>query len=150
MTKSIFFPSSFRLCIPEAIVRILFLTSIPFFSFRAFSSTRNLDFLSVISRSTAVVTTLAKIECRWFPLSLGFSFALSSHTLFFLQFTFLKSSSCFLYWEINSTVSFLLHQKPFFLSDSLYTFTWTRRHLYLQFFWEQNSRNENPGIPEWQ
>ena len=33
---------------------------------------------------------------------------ISSQTLFFLQFTFLKSFSCSLYWEINSRVSFLL------------------------------------------
>ena len=36
---------------------------------------------------------------------------ISSQTLFFPQFTFLKSFSCSLYWEINNRVSSLLHQK---------------------------------------
>ena len=41
---------------------------------------------------------------------------ISSQTLFFLQFTFLKSSSCSLYWEINSEVSSA--QKPVLLSTA--------------------------------
>jgi len=47
---------------------------------------------------------------------------ISSQTLFFLQFTFLKSFLCSLYWEINRRVS----------SDSLDTFTWTQHHLCLE------------------
>jgi len=55
-------------------------------------------------------------------LKFGFSAAIlaviSSQTLFFLQFTFLKSFSCYLYWEINRRVSSLVHQKPFLLSTA--------------------------------
>ena len=54
----------------------------------------------------------------------------SSQILFLLQFTVLKSFSCSLYWEINSRVSSLLHQKSSL--GSLNTFTWTRRYLCLQ------------------
>ena len=72
-----------------------------------------------------------KSKCRWFhftsatwagrALKFGFSTVhiVSSQTLFFLQFTFLKSLSCSMHWEINSrvsSVSSLLHHKPFLLS----------------------------------
>ena len=76
-----------------------------------------------------MVTTLAKSRCRWFHFSrsqtcpgraLKFGFSalhiVSSQTLFFLQFTFLKSLSCSMHWEINSRVYSLLHHKPFLLS----------------------------------
>ena len=60
--------------------------------------------------------------CSGRRLKFGFSAAIlaviSSQTLFFLQFTFLKSFSCSLYWEINSKVSSLLNQKPFLLSTA--------------------------------
>ena len=42
----------------------------------------------------------------------------SSQTLFFLQFTFLKSFSCSMYWKINSKVSSMHLQKPFLLSTA--------------------------------
>ena len=42
----------------------------------------------------------------------------SSQSLFFLQFTFLKSFSCSLYWRINSKLSSLLQKKLFLLSTA--------------------------------
>ena len=69
-----------------------------------------------------------KCKCRWFhfppatcsgrALKFGCSAVhiISSQTLFFLQFTFLKSLSRSLHWDINSRVSSLLYQKPFLLS----------------------------------
>ena len=51
---------------------------------------------------------------------------ISSQTLFFLQFTFLKSFLCSLYCEINSKV-FSAPREALHSLDNLDTFYWTRR-----------------------
>ena len=100
--------------------------------------------------------------CSGRRLKFGFSVAIlavtSFQTLFFLQFTFLKSFSCSLYWEISSKMSSLLHQKPFLLStaSTLHTNT-TPAETMTPLFWlfrlfcsqEQNIGNGGNPLGFW-